>query len=254
MPSSSSSKPLVLVTGANQGLGYFTAQQLAGSGNFHVLVGSRVQSKAEDAIKQLITASVDASLLSPIVLDVNDDASISAAAKFVSDKFRKLDILINNVGIASGPDASAGLRDSFRAVFETNVFGVGVLIEAFLPLLRASKYHDRRIVNVTSGLGQMGVTYSNISVFSARAFAMPVYRSSKSALNMLTAVYASTLEDEGILVISAVPGYCRTNLSPYGVKEASEGAKEIVKATIEGDPKRLFGIILGAELECELGW
>ena len=71
---------------------------------------------------------------------------------------------------------------------------------------------------------------------------------------MLTAVYAATLADENILVVSAAPGYCRTAFSPQGIKEASEGAKQLVRAATEGDPKRLYGTIVGGELESELGW
>lgn len=259
MAASATYQPLVLITGANQGIGYATAQQLAGSGKYHVLMCARSQTKVETAIKQLAdtlaTKDEAKATLTPVVMDVSDDVSITAAAKLVTDKFGRLDILINNAGIAFHPDGvNVGLRDTFRAVFETNVFGMGIVIETFLPLLRASQYHDRRIVNVTSGLGQMSVTYSNISVYSARAFALPVYRSSKTAVHMLTAVHAVNLADEGILVVAAAPGYCRTNFSPHGIKEASKGAKQIARAATEGDAKRLYGTIVGEEWECELGW
>ena len=257
MTTSTTFKPLVLITGANQGLGYAAAQNLASTNNYRLLIGSRSLAKAEDAIRQLRAEAankIDGSTLVPVVLDVANDDSIAAAAKSISDKFGSLDILINNAGIATSPDTNVSLRDDYHAVFGTNVFGVAVIIDCFLPLLRASSYHDRRIVNVTSGLGQMGVAYSTVSHYSAKAFALPVYRSSKAALNMLTAVYAATLADENILVVSAAPGYCRTAFSPHGIKEASEGAKELVHAATQGNPKSLYGKIVGAELECEIGW
>ena len=191
MTTSTTFKPLVLITGANQGLGYAAAQNLASTNNYRVLIGSRSLAKAEDAIRQLRAEAankIDGSTLVPVVLDVANDDSIAAAAKSISDKFGSLDILINNAGIATSPDTNVSLRDDYHAVFGTNVFGVAVIIDCFLPLLRASSYHDRRIVNVTSGLGQMGVAYSTVSHYSAKAFALPIYRSSKAALNMLTAV------------------------------------------------------------------
>ena len=74
---------------------------------------------------------------------------------------------------------------------------------------------------------------------------MLVYRSSKLALNMLTAAHAATLAEGKFLIISAASGYCRTALSPYGIKEASEGAKELAHAATQGDPKSLYGKIVG---------
>ncbi|KAI2732820.1 hypothetical protein DTO012A8_10165 [Penicillium roqueforti] len=138
-------KPLVLITGANQGLGFATAQQLASTGQYNLLVAARSQEKAEGAVKQLESSTN--SSLTPIVIDLDQDESITAAAKFVEERFGSLDILINNAGINRSSDPNATLRESYRAVFETNVFGVAVMTATFLPLLRASKYHDRRIVN-----------------------------------------------------------------------------------------------------------
>lgn len=251
------SKTLVLITGANQGLGYSVAEQLAKTDKYHILLGARTRSKAESAIQQLVSNStIDSSALTPLVIDANDDASITAAAKSVSDQFGSLDILINNAAICNATDPNLSLRESFRAVFETNVFGVAVIIDTFLPLLRASKYHDRRIVNVTTGMAQMGVAYSPTSEYGARHARLPEYRSSKAALNMLTAVEGVTLEKENILVVSTSPGYCRTNFTGgYGVKDASQGAMNIIRAATEGNPKTLLGTIVAEECRVEdIGW
>ncbi|CEL05179.1 hypothetical protein ASPCAL06298 [Aspergillus calidoustus] len=250
----STKKPLILITGANQGIGFATAQNLASTGRYHLLIGARSQEKAEGAVKQLSPLS---SALTPLVIDVTSDASIAAAAKTVSDRFGSLDILINNAGISTSPaHANLSLRENFRAVFEVNVFGVAVVTDAFLPLLRASAYHDRRIVNVTSGLGQIGITLSPTSEYNAKSWALPIYRSSKCALNMITAVDAVTLSEEGISVVLAAPGYTRTNFSGgNGVKEASQAAVQIVRAATEGNPREYFGKVVDEEnfLE-EFGW
>ncbi|KAE8145189.1 hypothetical protein BDV25DRAFT_165219 [Aspergillus avenaceus] len=250
-------KPLILITGANQGIGFATAQHLANTGNYHLLIGARSILKGETAITELLANSpVDRSSLTPIVIDVTDDASIASAATFVTDTFGKLDILINNAGICKSPDPAATLRDSFRTIFETNVFGVAVITAAFLPLLRASQYPDRRIVNVSTGLGQFGVVYSPTSPYGAIHFSLTEYRSSKAAVNMITAVDAVRLKDEGILVVAASPGYCRTNFTGgKGVKDAAQGARNIVRAAVEGEPESLFGTLVAEEYPVEeVGW
>jgi NAD(P)-dependent dehydrogenase (short-subunit alcohol dehydrogenase family) len=247
----SSKKPGILITGANQGIGFTTTQNLASTGRCHLLVGARSQEKADAAVQQLTPFSLD---LTPLAIDVTSDASVAAAAKTVSDKFGSLDILINNAGISTPTDhASISLRENLRAVFDVNVFGVAVITDALLPLLRASTYHDRRIVNVTTGLGHIGITLSPTSEFSAKSFALPIYRSSKSALNMITAIDAVRLADEGI---SAAPGYTRTNFTGgYGVKEASQAPVQIVRAATEGDPREYFGTVVDEEgVLGEFGW
>jgi NAD(P)-dependent dehydrogenase (short-subunit alcohol dehydrogenase family) len=83
---SSTSKALVLITGANQGLGFAVAQQLVSSGKYHVLVSARNPSNAQAAVQQLQTEAVDKAAVTPITLDVTDDASVEAAAKSVKDQ------------------------------------------------------------------------------------------------------------------------------------------------------------------------
>lgn len=155
-----SSKTLILITGANQGLGYYAAQQLASQGTYHVLLGSRDFSKAEKAIQSLIsddTVKVSSNDLTPIQIDINDDASIAAAAKTVEDKYQKLDILLNNAAIAMADDEAykAGgstLRDFYRQHYETNVFGTIATAEAFIPLLRKG---EKRLAFTSSSVGSL---------------------------------------------------------------------------------------------------
>ncbi|KAE8390307.1 putative short-chain dehydrogenase [Aspergillus alliaceus] len=250
-------KPLILITGANQGLGLATAKQLASMGKYRLIISARSQEQAEGAIEEIRTATgSDGSNLTPVVVNLDQDSSIIAAAAFVRERFGSLDILINNAGINRSADPSATLRETYRAVFETNVFGVAVMIDNFLPLIRLSQYHDRRIVNVTSGLGQIGMAYSPTSEYSAKVWELAVYRSSKSGINMITAVDAVRLQKENILAVLAAPGYCRTNFGGgQGVKSAEEGARPIVRAATEGDPKELFSKQIDDEKTLvEFGW
>jgi NAD(P)-dependent dehydrogenase (short-subunit alcohol dehydrogenase family) len=153
------SKTLILITGANQGLGYYAAQQLASQGNHHVLLGSRDFSKAEKAIQSLIsddTLKVSNDDLSPIQIDIND-ASIAAAVKTIEDKYGKLDILLNNAAIAAADDEAykAGgskLREFYRQHYETNVFGTVATAEAFIPLLRKG---EKRLAFTSSSVGSL---------------------------------------------------------------------------------------------------
>ncbi|GLI73909.1 putative secondary metabolism biosynthetic enzyme [Penicillium ochrochloron] len=250
-----SSKVLVLVTGANQGIGFAIARQLAFSDKFHVLVGAREASKAEAAIQQLRSGQQsDALALTPITIDVTDDTSITAAAQTISDQFGHLDILINNAGIGQVTEPGTPVREKYRRIFDVNVFGVAAMIDTFLPLLRASQYTDRRIVNVTSGLGQISMAGKKDYAFNARAWFAPDYRSSKAALNMITAAFSVNLADEKIAVIAAAPGFCRTNFTGgQGKKEASDGASVIVRAATEGNPEELSGTFVADE-GFGLGW
>jgi len=92
---------LVLVTGANQGLGYYATQILAKTGKYHVILGSRDLEKGKSAVKSLLEDSdISPSAIEPIQIDITSDESIKRAAADVLAKYGKLDILINNAGIA----------------------------------------------------------------------------------------------------------------------------------------------------------
>ena len=145
---------------ANRELGYAAVKQLGSTGKVRLLIGAQTHEKAEKAIKKLGSSSDG---LTPVTLDLDSDGSIKAIATYIREQFGSLDIFVNNGGINRSSDSNATLHETYRAVFETNVFGVAVVIDAFLPLLRASKYPDRRIVNVTSGLGRIGIAYSPTS-------------------------------------------------------------------------------------------
>ncbi|KAL2788245.1 hypothetical protein BJX66DRAFT_327239 [Aspergillus keveii] len=206
-------KALTLITGANQGLGFAAAKQLVSTGKYRLLSGARSHEKAQGAVE---------------ALGGTDDLTPAAAA-FVQERFGSLDILINNAGINRSSDPNATLRETCRAVFETNVLGPAIMVEHFLPLLRASQYPDRRIIN-----------------YSAKVWELPVYRGSKAAMNVITAVDAVRLHEAGILAVVVAPGYCRTNFG---------GARPIVRAAVEGSPDELFGKIVDDEnIYEEFGW
>ena len=197
---------IALVTGANKGIGKEIARQLAGAG-LTVYVGSRDAARGERAVGEI---GGDARLL---VVDVADAASIADAASQVGT----LDILVNNAGI-SGEDKRADREDVevFRRIYETNVFGVVAVTNAFLPALRRSAHP--RIVNISSGTGSLA--WATGPQFPHRG-SYAAYRSSKTALNALTVFYAHALADDGVKVNALAPGLRRTDLNATAA--ASEG-------------------------------
>jgi len=197
---------IALVTGANTGIGLQIAHQLAAAGHT-VYVGSRDAARGERAVAEI---GGDARLL---VLDVTDTAGIAGAAAQVGT----LDILINNAGISGdGETADREDIDVLHRIYETNVFGVVAVTNAFLPALRRSAHP--RIVNVSSGTGSL--TWSTGPQFPHRG-TFAAYRSSKAALNALTVYYAHALADDGIKVNALAPGLRRTGLNASAA--ASEG-------------------------------
>ncbi|RHZ54024.1 uncharacterized protein CDV56_106270 [Aspergillus thermomutatus] len=251
----SNSKPVILVTGGNQGLGHESLKVLARTNKYQLVVGARSQSKADEAVKVIAFETGNADL-TPVVIDLDSDETIFRAAKMVEEKFGHLDILVNNAGINRSPKPNATLREDLRAVFETNVFGVAVMNETFLPLIRKSTYPQRRIVTVTSGLGMFGVALTESSPYNAWNYKFPVYRSSKAAVNMISAVDMIALREENISTVLVEPGYCRTAFGGFqGHKDADEGGKVIARAAVEGDNKDLFLKIVDDEgKHAEFGW
>ncbi|KAL4866721.1 hypothetical protein BDV12DRAFT_210337 [Aspergillus spectabilis] len=251
------SKPVILVTGGNQGLGHETLRVLARAQRYHLIVAARSQAKADEAVKNIASETPsDATDFTAVVINLDSDETILAAAQMVEEKFGYLDVLVNNAGINRSPNDNATLRENLRAVFETNVFGVAVMNEKFLPLIRKSTYPQRRIVTVTSGLGMFGVALTESSPYNIWKYKVPVYRSSKAAVNMLAAVDNITLQGENIPTVLVEPGYCRTAFGAFqGHKDADAGGRVIARAAVEGENRELFLRIVDDEGKFEeFGW
>ncbi|OLE25278.1 MAG: short-chain dehydrogenase [Catenulispora sp. 13_1_20CM_3_70_7] len=201
---------IALVTGANKGIGKEIARQLADSGAT-VFVGSRDAERGQRAVDEI---GGDARLL---VLDVTDSASIISAVRHVDT----LDILVNNAGISGeGPTAEHEDPELFRRIYDTNVFGVVAVTNAFLPALRRSAHP--RIVNVSSGTGSLTWATGPEFVHEGRFAA---YRSSKAALNALTVFYAHSLAGDGIKVNALAPGGRRTDLNSRAAAAGGDPAE-----------------------------
>ncbi|MEU3712882.1 SDR family oxidoreductase [Streptomyces catenulae] len=152
----------VLVTGASSGLGRSCALYLARTG-FHVFAGVRKPSDGEE-----LAAEAGAGSLTPVRLDVTDEASVTGALKEVAVATGDdgLWALVNNAGIAVSAPLECVTPERMRHQLDTNVVGQLTVTRACLPLLRRTR---GRIVNVTSGLGSVAVPF--LGAYAAAQFA-----------------------------------------------------------------------------------
>jgi NAD(P)-dependent dehydrogenase (short-subunit alcohol dehydrogenase family) len=196
---------VAVVSGAGRGIGAEIARQLAGEHGFLVLAGAR----DPDVVK-------GGENIMPVRLDVIDQAGISELAARAGEDPGRLDVLVNNAGIyGEATGAMDYPLDAAHDVLETNLFGAWRLIQVFAPLLRRS--HDPRIVNVSSGAGQLDDMYGG----------QTAYRLSKTALNALTRTLAQ--DEEWLRVNSLCPGWVRTDMGgPGAPRSVSEGADTAV--------------------------
>ncbi len=224
---------IALITGANKGIGFEIARQLGKDHGMTVLLAARDDTRGREAAEKLTTLGVDARVIS---LDVTDSASVAGAAKHIERDFGRLDVLVNNAGVAldRSPPSQTDV-EKFKATHETNVLGPLLVTKAMLPLLKRSS--AGRIVNMSSGLGSL--TQNNNPSWEFSSVRLVAYNSSKAALNMQTVLFARELAEEGspIKVNSADPGYTSTDLNQHqGTRTVEEGARAAVRlATLPND-------------------
>jgi NAD(P)-dependent dehydrogenase (short-subunit alcohol dehydrogenase family) len=244
---------IALVTGANKGIGLETARQLIAAG-MTVILGSRDEERGRAAESALPGTTANRRYAS---LDVTSEESARDAAAWVAAEYGRLDVLVNNAGITGGSRESPSQTpvDVMREVYETNVFGVITVTNAFLPLLR--KAPAGRIVNVSSEVGSITLRTDPDGPMAGMPPSLP-YTSSKTALNMITVMYARELADTPIKVNAANPGYTATDLNRNsGFRTAAEGAEAIVHlATLpdDGPTGVLWGYQWGAGGYGTLPW
>ncbi len=206
-----------LVTGANKGIGRQIAALLAAEG-WTVYVGSRDAGRGRRAAKEIGRAARQ------LRLDVTDAACIAEAAAQVDREVGRLDVLVNNAGICVTLDPPAFSDvEEFRRTYETNVFGVLAVTNAFLAALRRSAHP--RVVNVSSGTASLAWSTGPNPQFLHGSSHAVAYRSSKAALNALTVCYALTLAEEGFKVNALAPGLRATDLNSRAAASGGDPAE-----------------------------
>src|SRR5438034_3330303 len=212
-----------LITGANKGIGYEVARQLAAKG-FHVFVGARNAKAGRKAAEEIANRGRKATFLE---IDVADNDSVTTAAREFSNIEDHLDVLVNNAGIiVDGDDAILEISDDLlKKALETNTLGALRVSRAFVPFLRKSK--APRVINVSSGGGQL--------TGGADGWA-PAYCISKTALNGVTSQLAAALPK--FAVNSVCPGWVRTDMGGQGAtRSVEEGADTIVWLAADASQK-----------------
>lgn len=210
---------IALVTGANRGIGYEIARQLA-EDEITVVIGARDPEKGQAAAQAL---NIGGAEVVSVELDVADPQSVKRAVADIERAYGPVDILINNAAILiDGPGGFASSAfdmtdDTLRCTFETNVLGPARLIQATVPGMRKRRFG--RVVNISSRAGQlshMGAGY-------------PAYRMSKAALNALTRTVAAEVSEPNVLINAVCPGWCQTDMGGDGAdRSPAEGARTAV--------------------------
>jgi NAD(P)-dependent dehydrogenase (short-subunit alcohol dehydrogenase family) len=206
-------KRIALVTGANKGIGFEVARQLARKG-FHVFLGARDE-KAGRAAEEKLRKEGEVTSLE---IDVANRESVDRASEEFSRRADHLDTLVNNAGILLDVDKDVLTitPDTFETTLRTNTLGPLLVAQAFVPLLKKSD--APRIVNVSSGGGQLAD--------GAGGWA-PAYCISKTALNGVTSQLAAALPK--FAVNSVCPGWVRTDMGgANATRSIAEGAAGIV--------------------------
>lgn len=210
----------VLITGASSGFGRLTAEKLAASGH-KVFAGFRSVS----ARKQ-VADEFEAKQIEVVEMNVIDQSSVDSAVSEVLEKSDgKLDIVINNAGMAAAGISETFTADQVRDLFDVNVFGIQRVLRATLPALRAQ--HSGLVINIGSILGRVTLPFFGL------------YGASKAAIEALTDSYRYELSQLGVDVVLIQPSAYPTNMYAAAQQPADPGC-----ATGYGDVAQIPGKVL----------
>lgn len=212
---------VALVTGANKGLGRELSLQLAHLGHA-VIVAARDEAAAQRVVDDIRAQGGHALALK---LDVTSTDDIARAAQHVEQTFGKLDLLINNAGVALEWDERGTTPDRFRQTLEVNLIAPWAVTEALVPLL--AKSDDARVIHHSGVLGSIGTCAASWPQLGH--YATPGYATSKAGLNMLTVIQSNALAPKNIAVAAAHPGWAKTDL---GGPKAPMTARDAVKTAL----------------------
>ncbi len=224
-------KKIALITGANKGIGFEVARQVAKAG-WTVFAGARSEELGKAAAAKLQAEGLDVRF---VLVDLDAYETSTSAAETIRREAGKLDLLINNAaiaGVGDGPPSKVK-PETLEAVMHTNYVGSVAVTQAMLPLLQQAK--QAQIINVSSELGS--VSLHNDPNWKYAPVKLLAYCASKAALNMFTVQLAYEFRDAKIAVNSVNPGYTATDLNNNsGTQTVEEGAAEIVRVALLDPP------------------
>jgi len=189
-------KKIALITGATSGIGEACAQQFAKNGYDLILTG-RNREKLEQLKDDLSTENVDVLLL---CFDVRNRKAAIAAIESLDERWQKIDVLVNNAGLALGLDAEfAGDMDDWETMIDTNIKGLLTMTRLVVPGM-VDRNHGH-VINIGSVAGD--VAYANGNVYCA----------TKAAVKAISDGLRVDLVNTAVRVTTVKPGLVETNFS-----------------------------------------
>jgi NAD(P)-dependent dehydrogenase (short-subunit alcohol dehydrogenase family) len=226
---------VALVTGANRGIGFETAKQLA-QNNFKVYMGCRNEEHGIKAQDELRSIGLNVEF---VKIDVNSTKDVRNFLNHLKENKEEIELLVNNAGVFLESDGPADTSSSsiFKVdpviilkTIETNTMGPLKLIQSILPQM--IQQNSGRVINISSGMGQLQDMKGH----------WPGYRMSKTALNALTCIVDDEVADYNIFINSVCPGWVRTDMGgDSATRSIEEGVETIIwLATCENPPRGKF--------------
>ncbi len=184
-----------LVTGASRGIGHACVRALAGAG-FRVVLAARSTEKLEETARELRAAGTEAFVMA---IDVSKPESIAEGISRAAKEFGRIDVLVNNAGIAKDGLAVRMKQTDWETVLQTNLSGSFYAIQQVLPGMMRERWG--RIVNISSVVGEMGNP------------GQANYVASKAGLIGLTKSLAREVGSRNITVNAVAPGFIETDMT-----------------------------------------
>ncbi|CAL1516612.1 SDR family NAD(P)-dependent oxidoreductase [Chitinophaga sp. MM2321] len=218
---------IVLITGATAGLGQACAATFAAKG-YDVIITGRRKDRL-DALQTQLTQEYGANVL-PLHFDVRDEAAVKAVLGNIPEEWKKIDVLINNAGLAAGLSTiDEGDTSDWDAMIDTNVKGLLYVSHTVIPWMRSRT--TGHIINIGSTAAKHVYAKGN------------VYCATKAAVDAISQGMRIDLLSYRIKVTAIHPGAAETEFSLIRFKGDEAKAKEVYKGFIPLSPQDVADVV-----------